>query len=68
MYIEEKTDFLNDNTGLEKSNIIRFDLDDGSTAIIRPSGTEPKIKAYMFLTDSTSSIDRHITEIMESYK
>ena len=33
-------------TGLPKANVLRYDLDDGAVVIIRPSGTEPKIKAY----------------------
>ena len=47
LYIEEKTDYLNDDTGLPVSNVVKFDMDDGSTLIIRPSGTEPKIKVYI---------------------
>ena len=30
-----------------KSNILSYVLSDGSTAIVRPSGTEPKIKVYI---------------------
>lgn len=33
---------------LPKANVISFDLGDGMRIIIRPSGTEPKIKAYVF--------------------
>jgi len=33
-------------TGLPKANVISFVLDDGAKVMIRPSGTEPKIKAY----------------------
>lgn len=33
-------------TGLPKANVLRYDLDDGAVVIIRPSGTEPKIKTY----------------------
>ena len=32
---------------LPKSNILSYILSDGSTAIVRPSGTEPKIKVYI---------------------
>ena len=31
---------------LPKSNVLSFDLEDGSGVIVRPSGTEPKIKIY----------------------
>lgn len=34
---------------LPKSDVFTFDLEDGSRAIARPSGTEPKIKFYLFL-------------------
>ncbi|MBQ6364935.1 MAG: phospho-sugar mutase [Oscillospiraceae bacterium] len=33
-------------TGLPKANVLIFTLADGSTVIVRPSGTEPKIKTY----------------------
>jgi phosphoglucomutase len=33
-------------TGLPKANVLTYELEDGSSVIIRPSGTEPKIKAY----------------------
>ncbi|MDD6603660.1 MAG: phospho-sugar mutase [Eubacteriales bacterium] len=32
---------------LPKSNVIDFQLPDGNKVIVRPSGTEPKIKAYI---------------------
>lgn len=32
---------------LPKSNVLAFSLPDGNMAIIRPSGTEPKIKVYV---------------------
>ena len=33
-------------TGLPKANVLLYRLEDGSTVIVRPSGTEPKIKTY----------------------
>ena len=35
-----------EETGLPKANVLTFELEDGSSVVIRPSGTEPKIKAY----------------------
>ncbi len=32
---------------LPKSNVVEFDYNDGSSIIVRPSGTEPKIKLYI---------------------
>jgi phosphoglucomutase len=34
-------------TGLPKSDVVFFELGDGSSFVVRPSGTEPKIKCYM---------------------
>ena len=34
-------------TGLPNSNMLYYELEGGSAVIIRPSGTEPKIKAYI---------------------
>ena len=35
------------STGLPKSDMLFFELSDGSNVLIRPSGTEPKIKIYI---------------------
>ena len=35
-----------EETGLPKANVLNYILEDGQSVIIRPSGTEPKIKAY----------------------
>lgn len=34
-------------TGLPKSDVLHFTMEDGCTVIIRPSGTEPKVKLYI---------------------
>ncbi|MEG1743031.1 MAG: phospho-sugar mutase, partial [Clostridia bacterium] len=34
-------------TSLPKSDMIFYELSDGTNIIIRPSGTEPKIKVYI---------------------
>ncbi len=40
-------------TGLRKSNVLYFDLNDNAWACVRPSGTEPKIKFYMGVKGSS---------------
>jgi phosphomannomutase len=40
-------DFTDGFAGLPPSDILRIWLEDGSRVIVRPSGTEPKVKAYI---------------------
>ena len=35
-----------EETGLPKANVLIYALEDGASVIVRPSGTEPKIKTY----------------------
>ena len=35
-----------EETGLPKANVLIYELEDGSIVVVRPSGTEPKVKAY----------------------
>ena len=48
MKLERKIDYLMDNTGNSKSDVLKYYLNDGSWYAIRPSGTEPKIKLYIY--------------------
>lgn len=50
--ITKTIDYLNDKTGLDKSNFIEYYTDDFSF-IIRPSGTEPKLKFYIHAKGKT---------------
>lgn len=50
--------------GLPKANVLEFDLEGGDKAIVRPSGTEPKIKLYIFAKgDDATSADAQIDAI-----
>ena len=42
---------------LKGSNVLRYELADGTTILVRPSGTEPKIKVYI-LTKGADAADR----------
>lgn len=56
------------DAGLPKSDVFLFDMADGNRAVVRPSGTEPKIKFYFFLCekkqmDSLEEVERAYTEL-----
>ena len=45
--VVKATDYAKpEETGLPKANVLIYSLEDGSTVVVRPSGTEPKIKTY----------------------
>lgn len=45
--VVKATDYKNtEETGLPAANVLTYKLDGGAEVIIRPSGTEPKIKTY----------------------
>ncbi|MBU3213533.1 phospho-sugar mutase [Clostridium estertheticum] len=54
--VEKAYDILNgteEPSGIEKSNVLKFYFDDDSWYAVRPSGTEPKIKIYMYSKGKT---------------
>ncbi|MBF0351690.1 MAG: phospho-sugar mutase [SAR324 cluster bacterium] len=70
------TDLLNDSfrkmaetqiqngPGLPKSNVLVFELEDQTRVIVRPSGTEPKIKFYFNLKGTDrQALETHLTAI-----
>lgn len=48
-------DYINGIDGLPKSDMLWYKLEDGTILIIRPSGTEPKMKVYILATGKTIS-------------
>jgi phosphoglucomutase len=68
---ENTTNF---ETGIPKSDVIKFLFDDGSWYAIRPSGTEPKLKIYIYSRGSeaektenkVSTFEREILSIVNS--
>ena len=52
-------------TGLPKSNVLYYELEDDSWCCVRPSGTEPKIKLYMGIKGKT---DEDANEKLEKLK
>ena len=44
-------DLLGENTGFPRADVVIIRFTSGEKLVIRPSGTEPKIKYYLFLTE-----------------
>ena len=54
-------------TGLPASNVLFYDLEDGCSAIIRPSGTEPKVKLYVMVrADDQAASKARLDAVVES--
>ncbi|MBQ7473754.1 MAG: phospho-sugar mutase [Oscillospiraceae bacterium] len=50
-----------DKTPFAGSNVLYFELADGSSFIVRPSGTEPKIKVYILCRgENKAACDEHV--------
>lgn len=56
-------------TGLPKSNVLYFELENDAWFCVRPSGTEPKIKFYAGIKgDSLEDSAKKLDELMEAIK
>ena len=60
--IARVVDYQYDKTGLPRSNVIRFIFDGGIEAVVRPSGTEPKLKIYLNGVGKTVQESHEIVE------
>ena len=56
-------------TGLPKSNVLYFELEDDAWFCVRPSGTEPKIKFYAGIKgNSLEDSAKKLSDLMEAIK
>ena len=61
----QKVDYDQDDTGLPKANVVKFFLADDAWMVMRPSGTEPKLKIYGGVKENSLEQSRQaLKEIM----
>ena len=65
--VEKCVDYQNDDTGLPKSNVLRFFLTGGLEAVVRPSGTEPKLKVYLTAVGPTKNESKSAADGLTAY-
>ena len=56
MKLVNTIDYLKDNTDTPKSNVLKYFFDEGSWYAVRPSGTEPKIKIYIYSKGNNNTL------------
>lgn len=66
--IQSINDLLNEDTGFPKADVVIILFETGEKLIVRPSGTEPKIKYYVFLSGEKTKLIKEIDGIIEEFK
>lgn len=61
--VKDVMDYQKGIDGLPRSNVLKFILADG-TLVVRPSGTEPKLKVYCSITADNESDARKVEEAL----
>ena len=69
--IEQKLDYAQGIDGLPRADVVKFVLEDSCSVIVRPSGTEPKIKVYVTVCAESKDVaenwEQELEKKMELY-
>ncbi len=67
--ILQSLDYIRGLDGLPPSDVLQWKLDDGCCVVLRPSGTEPKLKLYISVTAENSKMaeerEKRLTDKIE---
>ena len=64
--VEAVVDYEGGVNGLPSANVVEFDVEGGNKVIVRPSGTEPKIKLYVFAKDADRAAANALLDALEA--
>lgn len=64
--VEAVVDYEGGVNGLPSANVVEFDVEGGNKVIVRPSGTEPKIKLYVFAKDADRAAADALIDALEA--
>ena len=63
--VQKTTDYIHGYEDIPASNVLRFDLEEGTWFAMRPSGTEPKIKFYYYSVAPDQAVSQQKVEQMK---
>ena len=64
--VEAVVDYEGGVNGLPSANVVEFDVEGGNKVVVRPSGTEPKIKLYVFAKDADRAAADALLDALEA--